>query len=61
MSFWGTNRLATVNFFLGCVGVMQVTRILTYRRGLKGETKDIKETAKGVVEDVGAKVEKVIK
>jgi len=30
--------LAAVNFFLGCVGVIQVSRILAYQRSLKGET-----------------------
>lgn len=33
-------RLAAVNFFLGCVGVVQVTRIFLYRRSLKGSTKE---------------------
>ncbi|GIJ90137.1 hypothetical protein Asppvi_009088 [Aspergillus pseudoviridinutans] len=28
--------LAAVNFFLGCVGVVQVTRIFMYRRSLEG-------------------------
>ncbi|KAL1983953.1 hypothetical protein VTN96DRAFT_9727 [Rasamsonia emersonii] len=32
--------LAAVNFFLGCVGVVQVTRIFLYRRSLKGSTKE---------------------
>ncbi|MCJ1387302.1 hypothetical protein MMC18_000143 [Xylographa bjoerkii] len=56
--------LATVNFFLGCVGVAQVTRILMYQRSIKNGTlsqvakedaKDMAETAKGASRDVAAK------
>ncbi|KAL2820092.1 hypothetical protein BJX63DRAFT_381286 [Aspergillus granulosus] len=36
--------LAAVNFFLGCVGVVQVTRIFNYRRSLEGGS--AKEAAK---------------
>ncbi|KAL4805891.1 UPF0041-domain-containing protein [Aspergillus unguis] len=32
--------LAAVNFFLGCVGVVQVTRIFNYRRSLDGSSKE---------------------
>ena len=46
--------LATVNFFLFCVGATQVSRVLIYRQSLKGtsatkEAKDaVKEEAKAV-------------
>jgi len=52
--------LATVNFFLGCVGITQVTRILLYQRSLKGTTaaqevkldvKDATDTVKGIAEN----------
>lgn len=48
-----------MNFFLGCVGVTQLTRIFLYQQSLKNgtagevardEAKDIKETAKSVVD-----------
>jgi hypothetical protein len=43
------SRLAAVNFFLAIVGSVQVSRILTYRRSLKGSTVEaIKEEAKQV-------------
>lgn len=53
---WLTS-LAAVNFFLGCVGFIQVTRIFLYRRSLEGSSaeaaKDIKheitDSAKAVV------------
>ncbi|OJJ55876.1 hypothetical protein ASPSYDRAFT_48140 [Aspergillus sydowii CBS 593.65] len=32
--------LAAVNFFLGCVGVIQVSRIFNYRRSLDGSSKE---------------------
>ncbi|KAJ5919159.1 hypothetical protein N7466_010102 [Penicillium verhagenii] len=42
--------LAAVNFFLGCVGVVQVTRIVQYRRSLDGSAEEtVVESAKGVV------------
>ncbi|TVY49176.1 putative mitochondrial pyruvate carrier 2 [Lachnellula cervina] len=53
--------LAAVNFFLGVVGVIQVTRIVSYNMSVKGESpkealeeaKDnVVETAKGVKGDV---------
>jgi mitochondrial pyruvate carrier 2 len=41
----GTISLAAVNFFLGCVGLVQVSRILVYRSATKESaneaTKDI--------------------
>lgn len=60
--------LAAVNFFLGCVGVTQVTRIVLYQRSLKTgtagsasqiaseEASEVKKTAKETVE----KVEKAV-
>lgn len=65
------SSLATVNFFLACVGVTQVTRILIWRQSQQGSTveaakvmaedsvsgaKGIKESTKGVVEAVEEKV-----
>jgi len=53
--------LAAVNFFLGCVGVVQVTRILAYNHTHKGETAkeqleeakdDVIDVAKGIKGDV---------
>ena len=52
--------LAAVNFFLGCVGVTQVTRIILHQQSVKNATpgqvaesatKDAKDTAKGITED----------
>ncbi|MCJ1258155.1 Mitochondrial pyruvate carrier 2 [Lignoscripta atroalba] len=52
--------LAAVNFFLGCVGVTQVTRILLYQQSVKNGTlsevaerdaKDVTDTAKGIAKD----------
>ncbi|MCJ1285217.1 hypothetical protein MMC26_004556 [Xylographa opegraphella] len=57
--------LATVNFFLGCVGVAQVTRILMYQRSIKNGTvvqavredaRDIAETANAASKDVATTV-----
>lgn len=44
--------LATVNFFLGCVGVVQVGRILNYNYTHKGETakEQLEEAKEGVVD-----------
>ena len=53
-------RLAAVNFFLGCVGVIQVTRILRWQQQVKNGTiaevaqqdaEDTAETAKGIARD----------
>ena len=50
-------RLATVNFFLGCVGVTQVSRILMYQRSQEAasvgqvaetDTKDVANTVKSI-------------
>ncbi|KAI9804985.1 MAG: hypothetical protein M1833_006288 [Piccolia ochrophora] len=42
--------LAAVNFFLGCVGTVQVSRILSYRRSVKGTSvgEEIKDTGKEI-------------
>ena len=57
-----------MNFFLGCVGITQVTRIYLHSRSGKDGTtaeiitedaKDMKETAKGVIEDVESTAKKV--
>ena len=54
------NSLAAVNFFLGCVGVTQVSRIFLYQQSLKNETAgevardsaiDAKDTAKGIAQN----------
>ncbi|KAI9856627.1 MAG: hypothetical protein M1824_005324 [Vezdaea acicularis] len=55
--------LAAVNFFLGVVGSIQVSRILMYRRSVEGKSvegdlkeagEDVKVRAKGVVQDAKA-------
>lgn len=52
----GFHRLAAVNFFLGCVGVVQVSRILMWQQSVKNGTavelveqdaKDAVRTARG--------------
>jgi hypothetical protein len=61
--------LAAVNFFLGCVGVIQVSRIFLYRRSLKDGSpeavKDIAEDSKESTETVASvitsKVEATVK
>jgi mitochondrial pyruvate carrier 2 len=58
------HSLASVNFCLGCVGVIQVGRIIAYNRSLKkstgeqvNEVKDgIVASAEGVKDDVKAAV-----
>ncbi|KAL6721877.1 hypothetical protein ACLMJK_000982 [Lecanora helva] len=61
--------LATVNFFLGCVGVAQVTRIFMYQRSLenksvgqiaKEDAKEVVGTAKGVVENPEGATKKAV-
>jgi hypothetical protein len=49
--------LATVNFFLFCVGATQVSRIIIYRQSLKGtsvtgEAKDVAKEEAETVKDV---------
>ncbi|PWY83421.1 UPF0041 domain protein [Aspergillus heteromorphus CBS 117.55] len=47
--------LAAVNFFLGCVGVVQVTRIFNYRRSLKDSpVETVKELETEVVDQAKA-------
>lgn len=55
-----TYSLAAVNFFLGCVGVTQVSRIFLYQQSLKNETAgevakdsaiDAKDTAKSIAQN----------
>ncbi|RDW92526.1 mitochondrial pyruvate carrier [Coleophoma crateriformis] len=57
--------LATVNFFLGCVGVAQVTRILLWRRSPEGKAalqlEAAQQSAVDTAKDVKGKVEDVIK
>ncbi|KAI9372296.1 hypothetical protein BJX61DRAFT_454703 [Aspergillus egyptiacus] len=57
--------LAAVNFFLGCVGVVQVTRIFNYRRSLDGSSKEaVKDMEHEVVQeakDVAAKTSQAVK
>ncbi|KAL2050372.1 hypothetical protein ABVK25_009344 [Lepraria finkii] len=52
--------LATVNFFLCCVGVTQVTRIMMYQKSIEGlsaeeivekNAKEVANTAKGIAKD----------
>jgi hypothetical protein len=56
-----TNRvsLAAVNFFLGCVGVVQVTRIFNYRRSLEGGS--AKEAAKDLEHEIADSAKAVAK
>lgn len=54
------HRLATVNFFLGCVGLAQVTRIFMYRRSQAGSSeealKELADEQKGAAESVATEV-----
>ena len=63
-------RLAAVNFFLGCVGVTQVTRILLYQRSQEAasagqiaqkDTKDVANTVKGIATDPEGAAQKAVK
>jgi hypothetical protein len=49
--------LATVNFFLFCVGATQVSRIALYNQSQKNSTipKEAKQAAEGAAEKVGLK------
>ncbi|KAG2418937.1 hypothetical protein HFD88_002040 [Aspergillus terreus] len=52
--------LAAVNFFLGCVGVVQVGRIVSYRRSVEGSTKEaLKDVEHEVVDSAKATAAKV--
>lgn len=58
--------LAAVNFFLGVVGVIQVSRIVTYNMSHKGETlgeqvKEAGEDIKDVGKELKVKVEDAVK
>jgi hypothetical protein len=46
MLTWNDYSLASVNFALGCVGVIQVGRILAYRSSVKGKAAQDIEAAK---------------
>lgn len=52
-----SNSLATVNFFLFCVGATQVTRVFIYNQSQKNATlpKEAKQAAEGAAENVGLK------
>jgi len=61
--------LAAVNFFLGCVGATQVTRIYLYNQslkngtiteGLKEDVKDLADSAKVATKDASAKVKNAV-
>ena len=61
----GFSSLAAVNFFLGCVGIIQVSRILMYQQSVKSgsttevvkeDAKDMEATATEAVKDVANKV-----
>ena len=63
-------RLAAVNFFLGCVGVTQVTRILMYQRSQENvstgqiterNVTDIANTAKGIATNPEGAAQKAVK
>lgn len=63
------SRLAAVNFFLGCVGVVQVTRIMLYEQSVKNasvgqiaekDAKDVAGTARGVAEDPEGAAKKAV-
>jgi hypothetical protein len=58
--------LAAVNFFLGLVGVIQVSRIVSYNAAHKGETvgdqvKEAKEDVEGVAKGLKVKIEEAVK
>lgn len=62
-------RLAAVNFFLGCVGVVQVSRIIMYRRSQDGSAietakdieQDLAESAKSAAKQAEGAVEGAVK
>lgn len=56
--------LAAVNFFLGVVGAVQVSRILLYRRSLTGAEAQVEGEGKEIKEELNAvegKAEQAIK
>ncbi|KAH7064909.1 hypothetical protein B0J12DRAFT_638367 [Macrophomina phaseolina] len=50
--------LAAVNFFLGCVGLIQTSRILLYRSSLKGDS--VGQEAKEAAKEEGATGKKIL-
>jgi hypothetical protein len=52
------DSLAAVNFFLGCTGLMQVTRIFLYRRRQDGSAK---EAAKDIAHETADGAKQVVK
>lgn len=58
-------RLAAVNFFLGCVGLVQVTRIFMWQRSQEGSSldaaKEIEHQAVDSVKAVAAEAENAVK
>ena len=63
-------RLAAVNFFLACVGVTQVTRILMYQRSqdatsaghiAKTDAKDAAKTVKSIATDPEGAAQQAVK
>lgn len=58
--------LATVNFFLGIVGVIQVSRIVTYNYSVKGQTAEkqlesAKDSAVSAAEGLKDDVKEIVK
>ena len=62
-------RLAAVNFFLGCVGLVQVSRIFMYKQSAEGQSaaavakegaSDMGKAAVGAVEDGAGKVKQAV-
>lgn len=64
---YSTNNysLAAVNFFLGCVGVVQVSRIFNYRRNVEGSSKeavkDMEQDVAGEAKDVASTATDAVK
>lgn len=52
------DRLAAVNFFLGCVGVVQCSRIFLYRRSVEGSSA---EAAKELEHEVADSAKSAVK
>ena len=52
------DSLATVNFFLGCVGTVQVSRIFLYRRSVDGSSAAAAKDLEGEVTGEAKAVEK---
>ncbi|KAH0538223.1 hypothetical protein FGG08_005192 [Glutinoglossum americanum] len=50
--------LAAVNFFLGCVGTVQVSRIFMYRRSIKGST--VVEEPEGVKDKTVGQTKEIV-